>query len=103
MTIISYAAYADAEHCTCTPARASESPVPSVPTLPDVAARYAQELNEIRRRLELINSTVAVAACALEGENAEIDMDVANTLRISVRNALADQVERIDALIHQLQ
>ncbi len=92
-----------AEHCTCTHTRASESPINSVPTLPTLAAQYAQELDEIKARLEVINSTVAVAAFALEGQNAEIDLDVANTLRMSVRNALADQVERLTTLIHQLQ
>jgi hypothetical protein len=75
---------------------------PASPT-PSAAASCAQELDDICLRLEAVNSTVAVAAGALEGQNAEIDLDVARTLRTSVRDVLSDQVERLSALIQKLQ
>ena len=90
-------------HSTRTRARASKPPVRTTPAPTTVPARCVQELSELRSRLEIISSTVAVAVNALEGQNAEIDLDVANTLRISVRNALADQVERLSLLIQTLQ
>ncbi len=90
-------------HSTRTRARASKSPVPPT-TAPDVpATRWAQELTDLKARLEIISSTVAVAVNALEAQNAEIDLDVARTLRMSVRNALADQVERLSTLISTQQ
>ncbi len=75
---------------------------PASPTAP-VAASCAQELDQIRSYLEAVNSTVAVAAGALEDQNADIDLDIAQTLRTSVRNVLADQVDRLTAVIRKLQ
>jgi hypothetical protein len=75
---------------------------PASPT-PSAAASCTEELDDIRCQLEAVNSTVAVAAGALEGQNADIDLDIAMTLRTSVRNVLANQVDRLAALIHQLQ
>jgi hypothetical protein len=75
---------------------------PASPT-PSAAAHVAQELDEIRSYLDAANSTVAVAAGALEGQNADIDVDIARTLRTSVRGVLSDQVERLTVLIQELQ
>ncbi len=75
---------------------------PASPT-PPAAASCTQELNDICIRLERANSAVAVAAGALEGQNADLDADVARTLRTSVRDVLTDQLERLSVLIQKLQ
>jgi len=90
-----------ANHSTRTRARASKPAAGSTDAPSPVATRWAQELGDMKSRLEIISATVAVAVNALEGQNAEIDLDVANTLRNSVRNALADQVDRLSELIEK--
>jgi hypothetical protein len=90
-------------HSNRTRPRASKSPSPTAQATPSLAAQCAQELDEVMSRLDMISATVAVAASALEGQNADVDRDVASTLRMCVRSSLADQVDRISAVIRKLQ
>jgi hypothetical protein len=90
-------------YSTRTRTRASKSSIPTAQAVPSLAAQCAQELDQILTRLDIISCTVAVAASALEGQNADVDRDVANTLRMCVRSSLADQVERLSAVIRKLQ
>ena len=84
-------------------ARVPNAPSQSASPTPSAAASCTRELDDIRSQLEAVNSTVAVAAGALEGQNADIDLDIVSTLRTSVRNVLANQVDRLTALIQKLQ
>jgi hypothetical protein len=90
-------------HDTDTRARVSKVPVSTAPAALPLSAQCAQELDDIKCRLEAISCTVAVAAGALEGQNADIDVDIATTLRTAVRCALADQLDRLTAVIQKLQ
>src|SRR5687767_15196263 len=90
-------------HSNRTRARVSKSSSATRQAAPSIAAQCVQELDEIVSRLDIIGCTVSVAASALEGQDADVDRDVASTLRVCVRSSLTDQVERLSAVIRKLQ
>jgi hypothetical protein len=59
----------------------------------------ATALHYIRKRLELIQSTVIVVAHALREQNVELDDDAADVLRRHVSDELQEQIEGIDSLL----
>jgi hypothetical protein len=92
----------DTTHHTRTPARVPHPVSQDVETHVPAASGPASTLDEIKLHLEIISSTVAVAVGALEGQGADLDHDIANTLRTCVRSALADQIDRLTTVIDQL-
>jgi hypothetical protein len=55
-------------------------------------------LNDVRSRLELVASVVAVTSAALKSQAADSDYDAATTLQRCVCDVLAVQIERLDRL-----
>ncbi len=92
----------DTTHHTRTHARVPHPVSPDAETDAPTASSPASTLDEIKLHLEIISSTVAVAVGALEGQGADLDHDIATTLRTCVRSALADQIDRLTAVIDQL-
>jgi hypothetical protein len=56
-------------------------------------------LGEVVAQLRQIQSAVVVAVAALKGQNCELDEDVATVLQRSVADRIADQIERLEALM----
>jgi hypothetical protein len=59
----------------------------------------APALLELRKVLELIQSSAIVVAHALREQNVELDEDAADVLRRQVSDVLQDQIETIDSLL----
>jgi hypothetical protein len=69
----------------------------------EISNRSARaEIQEVIDHLRQLQSTLAVAVGALRHQNADIDMDIANLLQRSVSGPLADQVERLEAVLERL-
>ena len=60
-------------------------------------ASESRSLEEAILRLRHIHSAVVVAVAALRGQNCELDEDIARLLQRCVCDALADQLERLEA------
>lgn len=56
------------------------------------------ELARVARELEIVYCTVVTAQCALEGQNADRDLEIAQCLLHHVANPLSAQVEKLKAL-----
>jgi hypothetical protein len=80
------------------PRRRSVNP-PSGSTSTAWTPALLAQLRDIVLRLELIYSTCVTAQLALEGQNSEQDHDIARCLRLGVSESAATQLERIEAII----
>ena len=61
------------------------------------AAALHGQVGELILQLRQIQSAVVVAVAALRQQNCELDQDVANLLRRSVSDRIADQIDRLQA------
>ena len=59
---------------------------------------FSSQVRDIIRHLRIIQSAVIVSKGALKGQNCEMDLDVASTLRHSVVDRLQTQIERLACL-----
>lgn len=86
---------------TRTRARVRNSPRRHGPAGESVCSRLTWELKQVKDRLGFIGEAVDVAIDVLEAQAA--DLDVADSLRCMVRDALAMPIATIDAVVRELE
>jgi hypothetical protein len=60
------------------------------------------QLKDILLQLEHVQSAVVVAVAALRQQSCELDEDIAAVLQRNVAERLHDQIEKLEAAVHQL-